>query len=296
MRQRTARRIGVAGFTLIEVLVVVAIIALLIAILLPALSRARAQSRQTLDLSNLKQFITAITTYATTNRNIIPRGGSPGVNTPSGIMPEMNWQQVVAREMGDRARYRFVNDLPFDKMEIFHCPERRQSSGIAFMDYTVNALDENGPVDNLWREVKFSNIDAYRRASDVVYNSDAETEQNNSDPPNDSLHIFRERWATKQATCSAQTSSLVSGVDAMDTWRGRHLPESSVNNSNAPGPRRVARQMHLNRFTNANFFDGHAAPLTLAPEGLDHYGKYAVWLRRYGVKNVDGVKYTPLTW
>jgi len=296
MPERTARARSVAGFTLIEVLVVVAIIALLIAILLPALSRARAQSRNTLDLSNLKQFITSINTYAATNRNIIPRGGSPGVATPNGIMPEMNWQQVVARELGDRGRYRFVNDLPFDKMEIFHCPERRQVNGVAFMDYTVNALDENGPVNNAWREVKYSNIDAYRRASDVIYNADAEIEERNSDPPDDSLHLFRERWANKEATCSVQTSSLVPGADAMDIWRGRHLPENSLNYSNAPGPRRVARQLHLGRFTNANFFDGHAASLTLAPETLDHYGKYAVWLRRYGVKNVDGVKYMPLTW
>ncbi len=50
---------GAAGFSLLEVLVVVAVIALLAAILLPSLDRARQQTRRVLCQSNLKQLDTA---------------------------------------------------------------------------------------------------------------------------------------------------------------------------------------------------------------------------------------------
>ena len=55
------------GFTLIELLVVVAIIALLISILLPSLSRARAQTRQVVCGTQLKQFGTAFQLYFNDN-------------------------------------------------------------------------------------------------------------------------------------------------------------------------------------------------------------------------------------
>lgn len=54
-----SRRRG-AGFTLIEVLVVVAIIALLISILLPALRKAREQAQASVCLSNMKQMLNSI--------------------------------------------------------------------------------------------------------------------------------------------------------------------------------------------------------------------------------------------
>lgn len=52
-----------AGFTLIEILMVMAIIGILVAIIVAALGPARAKARQSLCLSNLRQIAVAISLY-----------------------------------------------------------------------------------------------------------------------------------------------------------------------------------------------------------------------------------------
>ena len=64
MKQAISHRPVVRGFTLIELLVVIAVIALLIGILLPALGKAREAGRQTVCMSNIKQFSVGANLYA----------------------------------------------------------------------------------------------------------------------------------------------------------------------------------------------------------------------------------------
>lgn len=67
---------SVAGFTIIELLVVVSIISLLMAMLLPALSKARGAAQQVQCGSNMRQNIMVVDIYATDHAGHYPDGGT----------------------------------------------------------------------------------------------------------------------------------------------------------------------------------------------------------------------------
>jgi prepilin-type N-terminal cleavage/methylation domain-containing protein len=275
-----------AAFTLIEVLVVVAIIALLIAILMPSLAAARAASRSTQCLTNLHQHGLAIQAYAVSWKDIIPRGGGPG---------EIHWTQLVARTLGDKTVYRNVNQLKVSQRPIFHCPERIRYLQRPFLDYVSNALDYQGP-NPTWTEVKYLRIGNYKLPSDVVCTIDAERPSLNygttaggtgfADAIN---NYYTVDWN------NPTNWDRYSGIDSMDVWKGEQLPEvPGVNMSDTKaGPRRVARKMHVKRVSNALHMDGHADGLQLAPRQLAPIDKYAYWLRKFGIRNVERAKNLP---
>ena len=64
-----------AGFTLVELLVVIGLIALLIGILVPTLAIARQSAGQAACASNLRQWTLAANLYAIANHNFLPRRG-----------------------------------------------------------------------------------------------------------------------------------------------------------------------------------------------------------------------------
>jgi prepilin-type N-terminal cleavage/methylation domain-containing protein len=94
-----------AGFTLVELLVVIGIIALLISILLPALNNARRSANQTKCMASLKQIGNSLLLYAADNRGYWPSardrlaGSTGGAPQPGGIADHHSWTDLLARYM-----------------------------------------------------------------------------------------------------------------------------------------------------------------------------------------------------
>lgn len=287
------------AFTLIEVLVVVAIIALLVAILLPSLARARAQVRHTKCLSNVRQSGMAMQMYVAANKGWIPRAGDAGNSA--------FWANIVAKELNLVQRMpTSPDDLQVDKMEILHCPDRVGTLPSPFIDYVVNSMVPD-PIQGSnikWSQIildqrnphlQWCSLDEYKRPSTVVYVVDAARE--------DKALPFAGFESVKEARENWQGISNGDGmVASMDVFLGGHLPQGKPswnagkqnNTDDGPGPRRAARKMHLNRFTNGIFMDGHAEGIQLAnlkdPSGKpDHVANYAYWLKLFGVQDALNV-------
>ena len=135
------RSTAAAHFTLIELLVVIAIIAILAAMLLPALQGARRRSQSSSCANNLKNLVTASSSYQSDYSDyFVPyQWDAPGITPPSGkSLQDGNW---------------FFNDFldPYlrqsttsDNNSVYLCPsahggdKKRTGDGILTMNYGWN--------------------------------------------------------------------------------------------------------------------------------------------------------------
>lgn len=99
------RRFRLGPFTLVELLTVMAIVGLLAGLLLPALSAARAKSRSTSCLSQVRQIGVALHVYVSESGDCLPVCSRLGVD-PILRLPAL--PQALAMQAGGR--------------DLFHCP------------------------------------------------------------------------------------------------------------------------------------------------------------------------------
>ncbi len=136
-RRRTAACLArIAGFTLVELLVVITIISILIALLLPAVQAARESARRSHCLNNLRQHSLAAHNYL----------GDFGVFPPGGRMHEIagqngvSWRVLLLPYLEQRVLYDQIApaenggarnwDVGQAQMpELFRCPSAGESDG-----------------------------------------------------------------------------------------------------------------------------------------------------------------------
>lgn len=131
----TTRRRPVAGFTLVELLVVLGLVAVLMALLLPALGRARCAARRAVCQNVLKQWSLALHIYADDHGNFMPResfGLGVQLNRWAYVADDVTrdvWYNALPPELGipRAATYEPYPDRPrfYAAASAFHCPSAR---------------------------------------------------------------------------------------------------------------------------------------------------------------------------
>jgi len=123
-RQRSGRRGGGRGFTLVELLVVIGIIALLISILLPALGSARRQARSVKCMAALREIGTAFQLYSVDHNGVWPVAVHSVGNTRLPVSTELRWPDLIAKYIA-AADIQKVDDIVKirERSVIWGCPE-----------------------------------------------------------------------------------------------------------------------------------------------------------------------------
>ena len=143
-----------SAFTLIELLVVVAIIALLLAVLMPALSRARAQSKLSVCLANLRQIGAAIHEYGMQHSGAIPRGPA----SPLPYFSEQSWDEWATNQVWigfmrepNALGPLLANDLR--EPRVLFCPADDTNDPIEELDKLEHQPDEDAFCSYLYRQL-----------------------------------------------------------------------------------------------------------------------------------------------
>jgi prepilin-type N-terminal cleavage/methylation domain-containing protein/prepilin-type processing-associated H-X9-DG protein len=140
-----------AGFTLLELLIVVGVIVLLATILLTVVSKAREAGRRTTCLSNLGNIAHAIMAYASDNDGTLPAAAAATPGTP----PNSDWiwwqsSRIDQIGQGGAGFYLKLSNDPHD-LSVMRCPGDDLTSvsmvpggRLYLFSYVLNAMMSSG--------------------------------------------------------------------------------------------------------------------------------------------------------
>lgn len=161
MRQRRA------GFTLVELLVVVAIIALLAAILFPVFGRAREKAHQATCLSNMHQLGLALSMYVDDYGGLYPTVLAQAVSpdTPSGfdLNAVADWTELI----DDRLKDKQVQRCPSDP-----APAAGFESSYAlnsWFEYHLTQSEVTHPSDTILLAERLNNAETEKHSEHFVW-------------------------------------------------------------------------------------------------------------------------------
>jgi len=129
-----------AGFTLLELLVVIGVISLLASFLLPALNHAKIKAHATQCISNLRQWGLAYRQYADDNKDFLPRRGQ-GVKPLEQIDRPEDWFNALPPYLNMpsyQQLFRSGQRLKPGTQSVFTCPAVSDRGSNHFLPYGMN--------------------------------------------------------------------------------------------------------------------------------------------------------------
>jgi len=144
-----------AGFTLVEVLVVIAVIGILSALVMPALARARARADAITCLNNTRQLVMAVVLYVDDHDGCLPYNMNLYGNS---FRSSLNWaNNVMTRDLSsDNTNLATLTQASLGayasrNTAIFHCPADQSMSAVqlaAGWDHRIRSYSMNGMIGN----------------------------------------------------------------------------------------------------------------------------------------------------
>ena len=157
------------AFTLVELLVVISIIALLLSILMPSLGKAREQAKKVVCSSQMRQWLIAVNTFASSNDDAIPYAAAE----PASTVYAGWWYDELAPYLSDKADTDVSDDIANEYyssvvtnnwyLKVRWCPSSRRRSRDRYEDLVqLNADMGKGDkcsyvVNFGWNPHEFSN-------------------------------------------------------------------------------------------------------------------------------------------